>query len=273
MFVDLHTHSTASDGQYSPAELVQLTKQARVDVMALTDHDTIEGLHDALAAGTALGMTVISGVELSAAEYSNLHILGYGISLDNQMLCDLCAQMKQNREDHLSYTADFLRAHGIPIDLEEVRDLAGMASIGRPHFARVMIHHGYVQSSREAFDRYLDTEEYNRVKRKKVPAQVCIGAIQAAGGFPVLAHPYQLHLADNALEALVKQLKAYGLAGIECYYPAHTPEQQAFYLRLAERFQLHVTAGSDFHGELIHPEDRICPVELNIGWLCPELEN
>ena len=273
MLVDLHTHSTASDGQYSPAELVQLTKQAGVDVMALTDHETTDGLCDALAAGTALEMTVIPGVELSAAEYPNLHILGYGISLDNQMLRDLCAEMKQNREDHLSYTADFLRAHGIPIDLEEVRDLAGRASIGRPHFARVMVRHGYVQSSREAFDRYLDTEEYNRIKRKKVSAQVCINVIQVAGGFPVLAHPYQLHLADDILEMLVDRLKSYGLAGIECYYPKHTLVQQEFYVQLAERFQLHVTAGSDFHGELVHSDDRIYPVELDVEWLCTGLEN
>lgn len=273
MRVDLHMHSTASDGQYAPTELVRLAKTASLEVMALTDHDTMSGLREALAAGSACGLRVISGVELSAAEFDNLHILGYGFPPDSLELNRLCAWAAQERERHMDCIADFLWQKGVPVNLDEVRTLAGNGSIGRPHFAQVMVRHGYVKNSREAFDRYLDTEEYNnRVKRKKPSAQVCIETIRAAGGWPVLAHPYQLRLEDAALEELLRRLLSYGLAGIECYYPKHTPEQRAFYLRLAEKYHLHVTAGSDFHGERVHSEDRILPARLDVSWLLSDKE-
>lgn len=268
MLVDLHIHSTASDGQYSPAELVRLAKAAGLEAMALTDHDSTRGLGEAMAAGSACGLRVLPGVELSAEEFDNLHILGYGFPPDSPALNRLCAEAARERERHMDCVADFLRQKGVSVDLKEVKALAGNGSIGRPHFAQVMVRHGYVKTSREAFDRYLDTEEYNnRVKRGKPPAQVCIETIRAVGGWPVLAHPYQLHLDNATLEELLRRLLSYGLSGIECYYPKHTPEQRAFYLRLAEKYDLHVTAGSDFHGERVHPEDRLTPVELEIGWL------
>ena len=270
MIVDLHIHSTASDGQYAPAEVVRLAKAAGVEIVALTDHDTVAGVSEALAQGRELGMTVLIGVEFSAAEYHNLHILGYGMDLQNTALLDLCAAMKRSREDHNTYIVDFLHRHGVPIDLEEVKELAGNASIGRPHFAQIMLRHGWVKNSREAFDRYLDTPEYHQVDRKKFSARECVAAILSAGGKPVLAHPYQLQLEDKALEGEVKRLLSYGLLGIECYYPRHTPEKQAFYLRLAEKYHLYVTAGSDFHGEKVHPEDKFRPVELDVEWLLPE---
>lgn len=269
MLVDLHMHSTASDGQYAPAEVVKLAKAAGIEVLALTDHDTVAGVPEALIRGKKLGIQVIPGVEFSAAEYHNLHILGYGMDLENPALLNLCAAMKQSREDHNAYIVDFLHRHEIPIDLAEVKALAGNGSIGRPHFAQVMVKHGWVQTTQEAFACYLDTPEYRRVDRKKFPARECIAAILAAGGKPVLAHPYQLHLEDESLEEEVKRLLSYGLAGMECYYPKHTPEQQAVYLRLAEKYDLHITAGSDFHGEKVHPEDKFCPVELDVKWLLP----
>ena len=267
MKVDLHMHSTASDGQYRPEELVRLAKNAGLDAMALTDHDTLSGLKEACETGQACGLCVIPGVELSAMEYHNLHILGYGFSPDSEELQELCAFVLSGRERHTSYTIKFLRNKGIYIDLEEVIALAGRAAVGRPHFARVMVEHGYVQNSREAFDRYLDTEEYHRVDRKKPPVQTCIETIRKAGGFAVLAHPYQLHLEPEALEEQVRLFQAYGLSGIECHYPKHTPEQQSYYLGLAQKYQLHVTAGSDFHGEQVHKEDKIIPVEMDLAWL------
>lgn len=267
MNVDLHLHSTASDGQYSPAELVKLAKGCGVQVMALTDHDTTDGIETAKQAGMAQGVRIISGIELGAAEHPNLHILGYDIDPAAPGLSCLCEELKRSREQHGQYIADFLRAHGVSIDLEEVRALAGGGRIGRPHFAQVMVRRGYVQTTREAFDRYLDTEEYRRIQRKKPDVQTCIAVICAAGGKAVLAHPYQLEMEDAALEGLVAKLKSYGLCGLECYYPKYTSEQEKYYLYLADKYRLHVTAGSDFHGEQVHPEDQIRPVQLNIDWL------
>ncbi|MDE7218611.1 MAG: PHP domain-containing protein [Oscillospiraceae bacterium] len=267
MIADLHTHSTASDGQYAPSELVRLAKDRGLQVLALTDHDTIDGLDEAVRTGAALGLRVLRGVELSAREYRSLHILGYGFSTAPSALTRLCAEMKAGRDQRKSRIIDFLHEKGVDISLAEVEELAGGDVIGRPHFAQVMVRRGYVQSSREAFDRYLDTDEYQRIERRKPDARACIEAIRSAGGKTSFAHPYQVKLPDDALEALVRELAGYGLDAIECYYPRHTAEQQALYLRLAEKYGLHATGGSDFHGERVKPDITLAAWELDTGWL------
>lgn len=265
---DLHTHTTASDGQYTPAELVKLTKGRGLSVLAVTDHDTIAGVEEAQEAGAALGLTVICGVELSAKDYPNCHILGYGFRDGDTELARLCEQFRAGRDDRKYKIVDFLREKGVDIDLAEVEELAGGEVIARPHFAQVMVQHGYVSTNREAFDRYLDTEEFRqKVKRFKADAKTCVEAIQAAGGKVSLAHPYQMGLGDDELEALVKRLKGWGLDAIECYYPKYTPEQQNLYLHLAEKYQLHQTGGSDFHGERVKPEVELAALELGLDWL------
>lgn len=269
MLCDLHTHTTASDGQYTPSELVDLARRAGIEVLSPTDHDTLDGLEEALQTGAAAGIRVIPGVELSAGEYDTFHILGYAFRRDAPELQELCRHMRQRREERNPRLLAFLRRRGVDLSLEEVRALSGGAVLGRPHFARAMVRRGYVQSSREAFDRYLDTEEYHQeVERDKPSVRECVGAIHASGGKAVLAHPYQIGLKDNALEELVSQLAAgCGLDGIECFYPRHTPEQNAFYLSLAEKYHLHVTGGSDFHGEAVKSDISLTPWRIDAGWL------
>ena len=169
-----------------------------------------------------------------------------------------------------------------------MEELAGNAVIARPHFAQVMVRHGYVSTNREAFDRYLDTDEYQKIERFKVSARDCIAAMGVSAmmhgylafdadwnlltpfrtcGCAALARPYQLGLDDERLEALIRQLKDSGLEAIECFYPRHTPEQTAFYLELARRYDLHVTGGSDFHGERVKPDITLKRWELNLTWL------
>lgn len=267
-FADLHTHSTASDGQYPPAELVRLARQRGLDILALTDHDTLDGLDEAVRAGETLGLRVLRGVELSAKEYHNFHILGYGFAPDAPALRRLCEQLRAGRDDRKYRILDFLREKGITLTLEEVEEIAGGDIIARPHFAQALVRRGYVSSNREAFDRYLDSEEYRqKVTRFKADARSCVEAIKAAGGKVSLAHPYQMRLEDEALEALVREMAGYGLDAIEGYYPKYTPEQQAFYHRLAEKYGLHLTGGSDFHGEQVKPEIQLAALTLDLKWL------
>ena len=268
MIADLHTHSTASDGQYTPTELIRLAKKQGLEALALTDHDTTDGLSEAIQAGEQLGLRVIRGIELSAREYPTYHILGYGIDPAAPALAALCREMREGRDQRSLRIIDYLKDKGVDIPLSEVEALAGGRIVGRPHFAQVLVWHGYVSSNREAFDRYLDTVEFHeRVERSKPPARVCVEAIKAAGGKASLAHPYQIGVGDEALETLVRGLAEYGIDAIECYYPKYSPEQQALYLRLTEQFHLHVTGGSDFHGERVKPGVELAKLELDIDWL------
>lgn len=263
---DLHTHSTASDGQYSPAELAGLVKKRGAEVWALTDHDNADGSEAAEKAGAALGLRVIRGVELSADDHLNLHILGYGFSVP--VLQSWLNSLKGGRNDRKYRIRDFLRSKGLEIHLEEVNEAAAGAPVGRPHFAMVMLKHGYVATRKEAFDRYLDTPEFQEIEKGTKPsAEECVWWIKEAGGKVSLAHPYQIVLNGETLEELVKRLKGYGLDAVECYYPIHTPEQTAEYLSLAKKFDLHITGGSDFHGEKNKPNNPLAAWELELDWL------
>ncbi len=265
---DLHTHSTASDGQYAPAELVALAKERGIEVLALTDHDTTDGLAEAHAAGETLGVRVIPGIELSAREYHTFHILGYAFDPAAQPIAALCARMKTGRDERSQRLIAYLRDHGMELTLAEVEEIAGGEVMGRPHFAQAMVKRGYVASNREAFDKWLDTDEFHaRVERPKPSARECVETIKASGGKVSLAHPYQIGVDDEALDAIVRELAGYGLDAVECYYPKFTPEQQAFYLRLAEKYGLHVTGGSDFHGERVKPDVRLAAYPLDTDWL------
>ena len=268
MLCDLHTHTTASDGQYTPTELVGLANARGLDLLAVTDHDTIAGVAEAQRAGNALGLTVIRGVELSAKDYPNCHILGYGFLDGDTELARLCEKFRAGRDDRKYKIVDFLHEKGVDIDLTEVEEIAGGEVIARPHFAQALVRRGYVSTNREAFDRYLDTEEFRRrVKRFKADARTCVEAIRAAGGKVSLAHPYQMGLPDGELEDLVGRLKGWGLDAIECYYPKYSRSQQAFYLHLAEKYRLHQTGGSDFHGERVKPDVELAALGLELDWM------
>ena len=263
---DLHMHSTASDGQYAPSALAGLAKAKGLDVIALTDHDSVDGVEEAKEAGEAQGLRVIQGVELSADDYLNLHILGYGFS--TPALQGWLDSLKGGRDERKYRIRDFLRAKGLEIPLEEVDREAAGASVGRPHFAKVMLRHGYVVTRKEAFERYLDTPEFQAIEKGTKPsAQTCVENIKAAGGKVSLAHPYQIVLDGESLEELVIRLKSYGLDALECYYPQHTPERRREYLALAKKHRLHISGGSDFHGERNKPDNPLTAWALDLEWL------
>lgn len=266
--VDLHTHSTMSDGQYTPFNLVHLAKKRGIEVLALTDHDTLSGLEEAITAGKTLGVCVLPGVELSAREYHTFHILGYGFSPNAPELTAMCEDMKHRRDERTFRILTYLQEKGMHLSVEEVKNAAGGDVIGRPHFARVMTDHGFVTNYRDAFNLYLDTDEYHqKVEQDKPPVRQCLETIKAAGGIAVLAHPYQIGIDNDALETLVRNLIDYGLDAIECFYPKHTAAQTAFYLYLADKYGLRVTGGSDFHGEQVKPEIQLTALELDVDWL------
>ncbi len=262
---DLHTHSAASDGQYSPTELVELAKKKGIDVLALTDHDNIDGVDEAIAAGERLGVRVLRGVELSAEDHLNLHILGY--CFDSSVSQAFFDSLKERRDARKYRIAGYLRGKGLDIDLPAVEKHAQGGVIGRPHFAEWMTERGMVSSMKEAFDRYLDTPEFHRIDPDRPSAETCVRTLKKAGGFVSLAHPYQIVLNGETLEDLIERLAGYGLDAIECYYTKHTPEMEAEYLRLAEKYRLHVTGGSDFHGEKRKPDYPMKGIELELNWL------
>lgn len=265
---DLHIHSNASDGQYTPTELVRMAKGHGLEVIALTDHDTVLGTDEAITAGEEIGIQVLRGVELSAKEHHNFHILGYCCDLSRPALGNLCMKQQTNRIKREQMILDFLSEKGLGLSLDEVERFAGSKVVGRPHFAQAMVQRGYVQTCREAFDKFLDTPEFwERIPQLEAPARECLRAIKDSGGKASLAHPYQMKLSDQDLDTLVTQLTDWGLDAIECYYPKYTPEQQAFYLRLAGKYGLHATGGSDFHGEQVKPDVRLARLELELDWL------
>lgn len=268
MIVDLHTHSTASDGQYAPSELVVLAKARDIELLALTDHDTVDGVAEAMRVGESQGVRVLPGIELSAKEYHTFHILGYAFDLADLTLNALCDRMKAGRDEREQRIIDYLGGYGMPLTFAEVEEIAGGKIIGRPHFAQAMVRRGYVADNREAFDKWLDTEEFHaRVERTKPSARDCVETIKAAGGKVSLAHPYQIGVDNEALDAIVHELVGYGLDAIECYYPRFTPAQQTYYLHLVEKYGLHTTGGSDFHGECVKPDIGLAALELDVDWL------
>ncbi len=254
--VDLHTHSACSDGQYPPEELPRLAAAAGIVQLALTDHDTVDGLAAAEKAAQQAGIAFVPGIELSLAGERGLHLLGYGINAGDAGLlrmCDEFALLRREREERI---LGMLRSRGISLNLGR-REKRGDGVIGRVHVARALVEEGYVASVREAFERYLATPEFDAIERPKPSAEAAIAVIHAAGGAAVLAHPGKLHLDEEATTALVCRLAGQGVAGIECFYPSHTPQQTTFYLSLAKRYHLIPTGGSDFHGPDIKPRIRI----------------
>jgi predicted metal-dependent phosphoesterase TrpH len=242
--IDLHTHSTTSDGKLRPSEVVHLAARSGIGALALTDHDTTAGVVEAQRAGQELGLEVIAGVEInSEGEHGDAHILGYFVDPFEPRLQEQLEAIRDARVGRARGMLKKLAAMGMPLEWERVMAFAGDAvSIARPHIARAMVEAGYVTNTQEAFDRYISDKSPAYVNRLRMTMNEAIGFIHGAGGVAVMAHP-----AESKLVNLIPQLVAAGLDGVEVYYPKHTPEQQAELLDLAQRYHLVTTGGSDFH--------------------------
>ena len=243
--VDLHTHTTASDGTLPPEALVREAVRHGVRVLAVTDHDSTEGLPAALAeARRQPPLEIVPGLEINCdVPGAEVHVLGYCVDWEAAWFQAFLREQRAERRARVVRIAGRLAELGMPIDADEVFALVQEGAAGRPHVARVMVARGYVKSVREAFDRYLHAGGPAHVPRRRLTPAEAVGVIRRARGVPVLAHP---GLADQ--DELVPGLVAAGLEGIECYYPEHSAARTAHYVDLCREHGLVATGGSDFHG-------------------------
>ena len=245
---DLHIHTTASDGTDSPEAVVALAAGKGFSIIAITDHDTMCGVPEAVAAGEKYGVRVIGGVEISAGGQTEVHVLGYGVR-DVERLEQTLTLMRDKRAERMAGMVEKLRALGVDVTLDEVTALSG-GSVGRSHLARVLIDKGVVRDVREAFAKYLSPGKPAYVEREKLGVQQAVRLIADCGGLPVIAHPGQNRGESYWGRERCHALKAYGLRGIEVYHMAHGAAQAAAFERIARAENLLVTGGSDYHGKV-----------------------
>lgn len=253
-YIDLHCHTTASDGLLSPTQLVESAAEVGLHTIAVTDHDSTEGLAEALVAGQRLGVEIVPGVELSCdVPAGELHMLGYYLNYEAPRFQAELLRLREGREGRAEGMAQRLTDLGYPVSFRRIQELAGDGAIGRPHVAQALIEAGHVRTKAEAFDRFIGRTGPAYVERAKLsPVEAC-QVIRSVGGLPVFAHPLIVLMSGRALEPLpvdksLPELVEAGLAGLEVYYPYYTPVHIDRLLALSRRYNLLTTGGSDFHG-------------------------
>lgn len=248
-YIDLHTHSYYSDGSCSPKELIFEAKKAGLCAIALTDHDNTDGVAEAVNAGKKYGVEVIPGIEFSVKnEVGETHILGYGIDIYNPVLTEAIERSKKSRQMNNVRTAEALQSLGFDVTVEDARAISPKGLLGRAHFAKVMVNKGYVKTVKEGFDKYLQKGRPGYNSLRLFDAAEAIDIIHKSGGKAFLAHLHLTKFKGNELEEYVKKLKGMGLDGIEGYYTEYDGKMEKEYLLLAEKYNLLISGGSDFHG-------------------------
>lgn len=249
--IDLHSHTTASDGQYAPHEQVALAAKAGVTVLAVTDHDTVAGLDACDAAAKAHGMRLVPGIELSCLhQRREVHVLGHFIDRSNAALGAYARQLIDERSKRMELMVQKLVAQGVPVTVEQVQALAGDAPLTRPHLARVLVELRVCTSTKEAFDRFLGDGRSAWAPRFELSVESAISLIHGAGGTATIAHPGSSRV--NRLE--LEQMAKAGLDGLETIHRDHPPSQREQFQKWASELGLCSTAGSDFHGEKVAPD-------------------
>ena len=247
--IDLHTHTTWSDGSFTPKELVEWAHQHAIQALAITDHDTTDGLDEALAMSHPLAMDLIPGIEISTRfQEREIHVLGYFIDYQNPIFQTRIRQLQSTRLTRIQDILQQLQHLGIPISLDEVQQLTGSGSIGRPHIAQVLIRHGHASNFKEAFEKYLGIRGKAYVPREIPEAAEILRWIREAGGVAILAHPFWEGYRQEEINPACQRLVEQGLQGLEVFYGTFSAKQISFNLHLAKRFDLLVSGGSDFHG-------------------------
>jgi len=249
--VDLHIHTSTSDGSYSPQEIVDLAHKQGLKAIAITDHDTIGGNKEAVTAGAQSGLEVIPGVEISV-EWNNrsVHILGYYINWENENFASELQNLVNFREERNPRIVKKLNLLGLKLSYDDIKSVAGEGTVGRPHFAQVLVEKGYVKNEDQAFKKYLQRGASAYVDKKRLSPQEGIHLIKDAGGIAVLAHPFSTDgITGREIEQFIFHFKQIGIEGIETLYPLHTSQQTLQLQDLAKKHKLLVTGGTDFHGK------------------------
>ena len=260
-FVDLHMHSTASDGLLSPAHVVGAARAAGLAAIALTDHDTVEGVAEARAAAEQIGVRVVCGVELSAHEGDKeFHVLGLHLARLGGIE-DRLASLRTTRRARAAHIVDKLRTLGIPIDLDAVWAEAGAGAVGRPHIARVLIANKWAKDHRDAFDRLIGSGRPAYVPKQRLPLADAVKMLHDAGGIAVVAHP-----GPDGTRARLEAFKRIGFDGVEVRHPSHTAEDMARLGALADFLGLVPSGGSDWHGASAGPRT-IGNMRVPLAWL------
>jgi hypothetical protein len=243
-YVDLHLHTTASDGSYTPTELVNKARDLGFSAIAITDHDTVGGIEEGLKVAKELGIELIPGIEMNT-DYENteIHILGYYLDYQNEKFLNILADLKEARYNRIRKIVTKLNNLGLEIDFDEASQLADGGALGRPHIAQIMLNKGYVKKWSQAFDQYIAKGAPAYVERKKITPKEAIEIIKKAGGIPVIAHPALMERDD-----LLENLLEWGIEGIEVYHTEHDRVDSQRYLEYAKDNNLLITGGSDCHG-------------------------
>ena len=247
--IDLHIHTTASDGSFSPSEAVALAEKAGLKAIAITDHDTADGVEEASAAAMERGIELVRGIELSV-DYKGrgIHILGYFIDTENEHLRALLDWVIKERERRNGLICELMRADGIDVSMEALHEKYSTSVIGRPHFAAELVAAGKVASVKEGFDKFLNPGGRYYRKREYIPVDMAFDALAKCGAKAVMAHPLQYRFSHEELLELVALLKEKGVAGMECIYSLYSEAQKKYLEEIAREFDLCITGGSDFHG-------------------------
>ena len=248
--VDFHTHSTCSDGTLTPTELVDHAKECGLSAFALTDHDSVDGIKEAQRRAKEIGLEFIPGIEFSAAESTETHIIGLFIDPENEILLKTIDKLRGSRKRRMEEICGKLRAQGFDITYDGALALAGSNFVGRAHIAKLMVEKGYCETVTECFDKYIGLGKPAYAKKNELSAIEAVKAIRAAGGLAFLAHLNQTKFDIEKLEQLLIQLKEAGLNGVEGYYSEYTSDHISAYRALAEKLSLSLSGGSDFHGSM-----------------------
>lgn len=255
---DLHIHTTASDGELSPTNVVKLASKLNVDTIAIADHDTVEGLDEAIIQGKKSNVEIIPAIELNAkVPKGKMHILGYFMDYKSPTFIEKMIQLKQDRDNR---NEEFIKAFNdldINITMSQVKKYVLGSIIAKPHFARALLENNYISDIEEAYSKYFNVSPMNKIKRKSITPKEAIEIIKNAGGIVVLAHPVTLNLEEYELEQEIQALKKIGLDGIECYNSIHSNYDIELFRDIAKRNDLLITTGSDFHGPISTPEVEI----------------
>ena len=256
--IDLHVHTTASDGQYSPAQIIQKAAEKNIKAIAITDHDTIAGLEEAKQAGRSLGVTVVPGIELNITfPTGEFHLLGLGIKTPSPALINIVENVIKNRNDRNAQIIEKMNEDGVPLTQEELQADFPNTVIGRPHFAAELVKHGVVKTRQQAFDQYLARGRKWYVPRVCTNLDEAIVALRESGAVPVVAHPMSLYLSWGRLPDFLKDCYEKGVMGIEAFHPGARVTECLRLEELGRKIGFIITAGSDFHGEKIRSDRRL----------------